>query len=121
MKKYIGIITFVSLQVITLFSFTQLLGLSSLLGIWAVIYLYIFSSIIFNTTLHFGGRHYTGLRGNNNIVKEDYNNVKGDMTAREVYLNNKEPRFSSKYFNTKWIYLGLFITNAVSCFIIIKG
>lgn len=121
MKKYLGLIIFITLQTITIYSFTQILGLESVLGIWALIYLYVFSSMVFNTTLHFGGRHYTALKGNNNIINEDYINIKGDLTAREVHLNTKKPRYSLKSINTKWIYLGLFLINAVFCYISIKG
>ncbi|MBI9011098.1 MAG: hypothetical protein JEZ08_02630 [Clostridiales bacterium] len=113
MKKYIGIAIFITLQVITIFSFTNLLGLASILGIWAIIYLYVLSSMVFNTTLHVGG--------NDAIHKGDFDTVTGDMKASEVHLNTKDPHYSLKYINIKWFYLGLFVTNAIVCFILIKG
>lgn len=113
MKKYLGIIIYISLQVITIYSFTHFLGLASILGIWAIIYLYISSSMFFNTTLHVGGIGATH--------KGDYDTVKGDLKGNEVYQSTKEPRYSLKSVNTKWVYLILSVTNAVTCFILIKG
>ncbi len=113
MKKYLGVIIFITLQLITIFSFTQILELESVLGIWALIYLYVFSSMVFKTTLHVGGIGATH--------KRDYDTVTGDLKGEEVHLNIKEPRYSLKSINTKWIYLGLFVINAVFCYILIKG
>jgi len=113
MKKYLGIIIFISLQVISIYSFTQFIGLASILGIWAVVYLYIFSSMFFKTTLHVGGIGATH--------KGDYDTVTSDLKGNEVYQSTKEPRYSLKYINTKWVYLAFSVTNAVICFILIKG
>jgi len=113
MKKYLGIIIYITLQIITIYSFTQFLGLASILGIWAVFYLYIFSSLFFKTTLHVGGIEATH--------KGDYDTVTSDLKGNEVYQSTKEPHYSLKYINTKWVYLVLSVTNAVICYILIKG
>lgn len=109
MKKYIGIIILITLQLITIFSFTQSFELESVLGIWVLIYLYVFYRKVFrlegDISVNGGG---------------SYDSVKGYMKANEFNNSNKESRYSLKYINTKWVYLGLSVTNAAICYILIK-
>jgi len=109
MKKYIGIIILITLQLITILSFTQSFDLESVIGVWVLIYLYVFYRKVFR------------LEGDISVnVGGSYDSVKGYMKVNELNNNNKESRYSLKYINTKWVYLVLSVTNAVICYILIK-
>jgi len=110
MKKYIGIIILITLQLITILSLTQSFELESVMGIWVLIYLYVFYRKVFRL------EGDTSISGGGN-----YDVVKGNIKANEFNNSNKEAHYSLKYINTKWVYLGLSVTNAAICYILIKG
>jgi len=107
MKQYAGIIGLIVIQLITIFLFRNL-ELDTVLALWTVVYIYMFSRRLFGL-----GMMATGHMGD--IYMDD--NV--DRKVRDI--DNKKASTYFKNIHTKWIYLALTIINGVATYILIKG
>lgn len=107
MKNYLGIIILIVLQVITVFVFRNL-EVDTVLALWTVVYLYMFSRKLFGLGMIASG-HLGDIYMNDNV----------DRKAREI--DHKKASTYFKNIHTKWIYLALTIFSGVTTYILIKG